>query len=127
MVHAGDHPSGFLGFAARSVGGQRVAVPAVEIPVETVADSLDGYKILVTDDEPDFVTFVSTVLEDNGATVYEAFTGDEAIDIARKEKPDLITLDISMPGKSGKEVFEEMRLDKDLKTIAIIANAQSYF
>ena len=80
---------------------------------------MDGYKILVTDDEPDFVTFVSTVLEDHGATILQAFSGDEAMEIARKENPNLITLDISMPGKSGHEVFEEIRLDDALKSIPV--------
>ena len=80
---------------------------------------LEGRRILVTDDEPDFITFISTVLEDNGATVFKAYDGDEAIEIAQKEKPDLITLDLSMPGKSGTEVFEHFREDPDLKSIPI--------
>jgi len=89
-------------------------------PTEVTEDAyLTGYKILVTDDEPDFVTFVSTVLEDHGATILQAFSGDEAIEIARKENPNLITLDISMPGKSGHEVFEEIRKDADLQSIPI--------
>ena len=91
----------------------------VEAPPLPVAAGLEGQRILVCDDEPDFVTFVSTVLEDNGATVLRAFSGEEAIDIARKEKPDLLTLDISMPGKSGIEIFEEIRSDAELKSLPI--------
>jgi CheY-like chemotaxis protein len=56
---------------------------------------------------------------DHGATILKAFTGDEAMEIARKEKPDLITLDLSMPGKSGHDVFEEMRNDDELKSIPV--------
>ncbi len=97
---------------------ERLKVP-VEIPPVPVAAGLEGQRILVCDDEPDFVTFVSTVLEDNGATVLRAFSGEEAIDIARKEKPDLLTLDISMPGKSGIEIFEEIRNDAELKSLPI--------
>jgi len=92
--------------------------PAEEAPTAKVK-SLEGYKILVTDDEPDFVVFASTILEDNGATVLKAYNGDDALALARKEKPDLMTLDITMPGKSGTEVFEEIRNDPDLKLLPI--------
>jgi len=53
-------------------------------------------------------------LEDNGATVIQAMNGDDGIAMAQKEKPDLITLDISMPGKDGGEVFETLRNDPEL-------------
>ena len=80
---------------------------------------LAGQRILVVDDEPDTLAFIATVLEDNGAEVFEARDGDEALEIARREKPDLVTLDISMPGKDGGEVFEEMRRDSDLCQIPV--------
>ena len=73
----------------------------------------------MADDEPDFVTFISTVLEDNGATVLAATNGDEAYEMAKTEKPDLITLDISMPGKSGIEVFELLRNTKETATLPV--------
>ena len=98
---------------------KKVVVPVEAIPVMAEDNVLKGYRILVTDDEPDFVTFVSAVLEDHGASVFKAYSGDEALELARREKPNLITLDISMPGKSGKEVFEEMRADSDLKRIPV--------
>jgi Fe-S oxidoreductase len=98
---------------------KKVVEPVVGVPEKISAGVLDGYKILVTDDEPDFVEFASAILEDNGATVIKAHNGDEAIEMARSEKPDLMTLDISMPGKSGDEVFEIMRNDKDLKSLPI--------
>ncbi len=90
----------------------------VETPVAT-AGSLADFKILVTDDEPDFVTFVSAILEDNGATVFQAFNGKEALEVARREKPDLMTLDLSMPGQSGSEVFEAIRRDDGLHSMMI--------
>ncbi|MBU8933694.1 MAG: response regulator [candidate division Zixibacteria bacterium] len=98
-----------------------VAVEAVPAEIKAVATAADlaGFKILVVDDEPDFVTFVSTVLEDNGATVVTASSGDEALKVAKAEKPDLITLDISMPGKSGVEVFEELRNTPEIAQIAV--------
>ncbi len=97
--------------------------PAPEVaeaaPVVAPTASLAGRRILVADDEPDFVTFVSTVLEDNGATVIQATDGNQAFDMAKTEKPDLITLDISMPGKSGVEVFELLRNTEETSQIPV--------
>ncbi len=81
--------------------------------------ALVGYSVVVVDDEPDTLTFIATVLRDAGATVYEAANGDEAMEVARKERPDLVTLDIQMPGKDGGEVFEEMRADPVLRAIPV--------
>jgi len=80
---------------------------------------LSKYKILVVDDEQDARQFICTVLEDNGAAVLEASNGDEALEVARREIPDLVTLDITMPGKDGGEVFEELRNDPALKHIPV--------
>jgi Fe-S oxidoreductase/CheY-like chemotaxis protein len=94
---------------------------AVEVPVEKVAEErlLAGRRILVADDEPDQVAFLSAVLEDNGATVFQATTGDEALAVARKEKPDLVTLDLSMPGMNVGEVFEMIRKDPELADLKV--------
>ncbi len=99
---------------------KKVVVPVEEaVPVAAEAASLAGYCILVIDDEPDFVTFASAVLEDHGAAVLRAYSGDEALQLARGQKPDLMTLDLSMPGKSGDEVFKEIRNDPDLKMVPV--------
>ena len=80
---------------------------------------LAGYLILVVDDEPDILEFISTVLEDEGATVFRAGDGKEALEVARKRKPHLMTLDISMPEMDGGEVFEEIRRDPELADIPV--------
>jgi CheY-like chemotaxis protein len=80
---------------------------------------LNGREILVVDDEPDQLTYIGTLLEDNGATTLRANNGEQAIDLARRERPDLITLDLAMPGQSGAEVFEILRSDEDLHQIPI--------
>jgi two-component system alkaline phosphatase synthesis response regulator PhoP len=84
-----------------------------------VVMDLSNYTILVVDDEPDSLTFIGTVLSDSGATVVEARDGEEALELARSERPDMVTLDISMPGKDGGEVFEEMRSDPALRSIPV--------
>lgn len=80
---------------------------------------LKGRRILVVEDEDDARTFLTTVLEDAGAETIEATDGDEALVVARREKPDLITLDLSMPGKDGVEAFVELREDDDLAHIPV--------
>lgn len=80
---------------------------------------LAGKKILVVDDEPDILVFFSSVLEDNGATVLEAHDGEEALKIAQDEKPDLITLDINMPGKDGGWVFENLRNTPETESMKV--------
>lgn len=89
----------------------------VEVP--TVLPALKGKRILVVDDEPDVLVYLSTVLEDNGAEVLAARDGDSAIEQAKRQKPDLITLDLSMPGKDGGVVFEELRKDPETTSIPI--------
>jgi len=88
---------------------EECAVAKKKKHLEAVKAPLQGRKILVVDDEEDARTFISTVLEDAGAEIIEAADGDQALAMAAKEKPDLITLDISMPGKDGVEVFGELR------------------
>lgn len=80
---------------------------------------LSGYTILIVDDDPDAREFVGTVLGDANAEILEAKDGYEALEVARAEHPDLVTLDISMPGKTGAQVFEEMRADPDLHSIPV--------
>jgi len=111
---------------------KKVAVP-VEEPVfaeeaaeviETVraatgALPLAGRTLLVADDEADQVEFLATVFEDHGATVHRAGTGDEALEMARRIRPDLLTLDLHMPGRDVGEVFELLRRDPDLEDLRI--------
>jgi Fe-S oxidoreductase/CheY-like chemotaxis protein len=100
-----------------------LVVPEKEVVEEVKpaeAAALKGYKILLADDEPDILTFFSTVLEDEGAEVIQAGDGDEALEMLRKEKPDLLCLDLSMPGKDGGEVFEALRRDPDLEQTRVL-------
>ena len=98
---------------AKKAAAEKAAEKKTEKKAEQLA--LKGRTILVVDDEPDQRTFLSTVMEDNGARVLEAGDAEEALKIARKEQPDLITLDLSMPGKGGDELYLDIRNDKDLK------------
>jgi CheY-like chemotaxis protein len=77
-------------------------------------------KILVIDDEPDVVSYLSAFLEDEGFDVLEAGNGAEGLTLAREKTPDLITLDITMPGMSGIEVLTTLRRDEGLNRIPVI-------
>ena len=77
-------------------------------------------KILVIEDNPDTIAFLEAFLEDNGYTVCSARNGDEGLQLARKEKPDVITLDLLIPDKTGFKVYRELRTDADLKTTPVI-------
>jgi Fe-S oxidoreductase/CheY-like chemotaxis protein len=100
---------------------EKVVVPVEEVPVAAEAEVLPlaGRTMVVADDEPDQVEFLATVFEDNGATVRRATNGDEALALVRSEKPDLLTLDLAMPGRDVGEVFETLRKDADLEDLKI--------
>jgi Fe-S oxidoreductase/CheY-like chemotaxis protein len=92
-----------------------------EIAVTKVAaeEPLAGRKILVVDDEEDVRTFLTTVFEDAGAEVITATDGDEAVAMASEHQPDLISLDLSMPGKDGVEAFVELRKTEETREIPV--------
>jgi two-component system cell cycle response regulator DivK len=69
--------------------------------------------VLIADDKATSRELVRTVLEKNGYAVVEAADGIEALRNARESKPDLIILDLHMPGLDGFDVVREIRLDPD--------------
>ena len=76
--------------------------------------------ILVVDDEPDTLTFVSTVLEDSGFQTEQATDGEEAVRLIEKHAPDLIALDITMPERSGVSVYRFVKESERFKHIPVI-------
>ncbi|HXK36321.1 MAG TPA: response regulator [Candidatus Paceibacterota bacterium] len=77
-------------------------------------------KILILDDEPSVVTYLETLLRDNGYDTVSASDGSEGMEKALSEKPDLITLDISMPEKSGVRFYRELKDSPDLASIPVL-------
>jgi len=76
--------------------------------------------ILVVDDEPDFVAYLETILREDGFTVSSAFDGEEALSCVRETPPDLVTLDIQMPRKTGVLFYREMKSNVQLRAIPVI-------
>ena len=79
-----------------------------------------GRKILIIDDEPDAISFMISVLDDNGFDGISSLNGVEGLEMARKERPDLILLDLIMPEKGGISTFHELKQDQDLRHIPIV-------
>lgn len=78
-----------------------------------------NFKILLADDDADIVEFISFNLRKEGYQVFTAENGVEAISIAKKEKPNLIILDVMMPQMDGIEACEQMRKLPSLKQSVI--------
>ena len=77
------------------------------------------YKLLLVDDEPDILEFLGYNLKKEGYEVLTAQNGARGIELAKKERPDLILLDVMMPGMDGIEVCENLRNSSDTKNILI--------
>lgn len=80
---------------------------------------LSGSVILVVDDDEDIRTFLLALFADHGAGLCEAADGDEAMVVAKTKNPDLITLDLSMPGRDGVSTFCGLREDPRTSSIPI--------
>ena len=76
--------------------------------------------IMIVDDEPDTLTYLTIFLERNGYKTTTAANGEEGLDKVKEEKVDLICLDIMMPKKSGVGFYRLIKNEKDLKDIPII-------
>jgi CheY-like chemotaxis protein len=114
-----EKPEEAAAAAPAEVEAPAPAPVVAEEPKPEPAAPLAGRTILVVDDEEDVRTFLSTVLEDAGAETLLAKDGDEGLAVMAKEKPDLVTLDLSMPGRDGVETFGEMRKRDEIKEIPV--------
>lgn len=84
-------------------------------------------KVLAADDDPDILDLISYRLERSGCEVLRAVDGEEALDLARREHPDLAVLDVMMPKMDGYEVTRQIRSDPltaRIKVILLTASAQ---
>jgi CheY-like chemotaxis protein len=77
-------------------------------------------KILIVDDEPDIVTFLGAILEENGYESVSAKDGVEGLEVLYREKPDLVLLDLMMPKKSGISMFQELRKDPKMSHTPVV-------
>jgi len=84
-------------------------------------------KILIVDDDVDFVEAISSFLTETGYTVLKAYNGKEGLQLAKVERPDLIIMDIMMTERTeGFFVIQEIRRADDLKSVPIIVISSLY-
>jgi len=76
--------------------------------------------ILVADDDPQILTMLGIRLSKKGYQVLEAADGLQTLSKARQHRPDLVLLDVMMPGKNGWEVAKELRADEELRNVGIV-------
>ena len=79
-----------------------------------------GNTIIAVDDEVETREFVSTVLEEYGYTPILAENGEEAMELIRKNKPNLVIMDILMPKQSGIKMYRELKKSESLKDVPVI-------
>jgi len=77
-------------------------------------------KILIIDDEEDVITYLSAFFTDNGFITISAKNGKDGFQKAKTEKPDIITLDISMPEESGVKALRDLQTNESTKNTPII-------
>lgn len=77
-------------------------------------------KIMIVDDDPAIVKYLENIFKDNGYQTCVARDGSEGVRTAEKEMPDLITLDLEMPGEWGPRFYRKLSKERDLKNIPVI-------
>jgi two-component system phosphate regulon response regulator PhoB len=96
------------------------ALRATSRRVNVSASAPSSERVLVVDDEPDIVALVAYHLAKAGYRVSTAATGPDALNVARRDRPSLIVLDLMLPGISGFDVIEQLRADPATATIAVL-------
>jgi DNA-binding response OmpR family regulator len=79
-----------------------------------------GASILVVDDDPEILAMLSTRFASRGYTVLTAGDGNQAIEVAKRARPELVVLDVMMPGKSGWEVARALKQDPVTEGVKIL-------
>ncbi len=77
-------------------------------------------KILFVEDEPNLQKAIGEILKQEGYEIFGAFDGAQGIELAKKEKPSMILLDLILPKKDGFEVLKEIKADEELKNTPVI-------
>jgi DNA-binding response OmpR family regulator len=77
-----------------------------------MSQTLDGKRVLLVDDDGDILTSMQAAFEPTGAVVETASNGNKAVELAEKSQPDLVILDMMLPGRSGFLVLEKIKAKK---------------
>lgn len=77
-----------------------------------MSEQLQGKRILLVDDDADILTSMQAAFEPTGATIDSANNGNKAVEMAEQNNPDLVVLDMMLPGRSGFLVLEKIKAKK---------------
>ena len=77
-------------------------------------------KVLIVDDEPNVVAYLEMLLQDSGYETFSALDGKKALEVAKRETPALVILDILMPEHTGTDFYRKLHKDKILGSVPII-------
>ena len=80
----------------------------------------DGRLVLVVDDEMHLRIYITTVFETSGFRVVSAPDGAKGMDLARRQRPDLVTLDLMMPKEGGVRMYRALKTDETLKDVPVV-------
>lgn len=128
-AHLRDSAYKIIGLAERELKKHAVLVPSVGRAEKTVSTPKrkksrgamsTKKKILIVDDEQDLLNFLTALFQDNGYDTVTAMDGGEALEKTRSEKPDLITLDMTMPEQSGVRAYRNLKDDPELRKIPVV-------
>ena len=90
------------------------------VVVSSLREKQMSKKVLIVDDEPNIVVSVEFLMQREGHEVATAADGQEAMDLLKESRPDLLILDVMMPRKNGFEVCAEVRTDNRLSGMPIL-------
>lgn len=83
------------------------------------------YKILIVEDDADINRLLARILKDNGYETIQAFSGTEALLLLEKYIPDLILLDLMLPGITGEELLQDIREDKSCQMPVLVISSKN--
>jgi PAS domain S-box-containing protein len=92
----------------------------LDVEAEPGAGVVEGSSVLVIDDDPSVRDLMKRSLSKEGLAVTTAASGEEGIELARRHRPDVITLDVQMPGMDGWDVLKTLKSSVDLREIPVI-------
>ena len=79
-----------------------------------------GAKVLLIEDEPNITEAIGFILSRDGLTVKSHSNGVDAVDVVRREAPDVLVLDVMLPGRSGYDILQDLRNDDQTQGLPVL-------